>query len=96
MIPIKDPFKTAIDVTGETLVSEIPGDYYKLARDQMLAQAVDDIALKAGLEELAVNPNVENFVITEINRTVCNHDNHIIRAVFYAGLSMYSVPLKLR
>ena len=95
MIPIKDPFKTAIDVTGETLVSEIPGDYYKLARDQMLAQAVDDIALKAGLEELAVNPNVENFVITEINRTVCNHDNHIIRAVFYAGLSMYSVPLNL-
>lgn len=92
---IPEPFKTAIDVTPETPVNEIPESYYKTIKPKFIAEGAKIEALRIGLEELSNNQDIELFIISELNHVISNYDNHIIRAVFYAGLSMYGSPLNL-
>jgi hypothetical protein len=47
------------------------------------------------LRSLSVNPCIEDFFLKEVHRTVSEHDDHVIRAVFYAGVSAYASPINL-
>lgn len=54
-----------------------------------------ETAFKEELKQLALNPDIEQFILNEIHRTVSSHDDHIIKAIFYAGISAYISPLNV-
>jgi hypothetical protein len=45
------------------------------------------------LNTLSKNPDIEQFLLKEIHRTVSYHDDHVIKADFYTGISAYFSPL---
>ena len=56
---IEEPFKIrACDVTGETLVSDVPKEYYTNYKKDMQEKQNEAKAIEQGLEELAINPNI--------------------------------------
>jgi|GEM_PF-5615373 len=50
---------------------------------------------EADLIELSQNPDIEQYLMDEIHKTVSWHDDHIIKIVFYTALSAYLSPLNL-
>jgi len=54
-----------------------------------------EAAFKEELEGLALNPQIEQLLLDEVHRTVSSHDDHIIKAIFYAGISAYISPLNV-
>lgn len=92
---IIEPFKTAYDVTPDTPLNDIPKEYYADVKAKYAKQAEDVRALNKGLEELCHNPNIEQFLLAEIHRTVSSKDDHVIKPVFYSGISAYASPLNL-
>ncbi len=44
---------------------------------------------------LSINPNIEDFLLDEIHKTVSAHDDHVIKANFYTGISAYLSPINL-
>jgi hypothetical protein len=93
---ITEPFKTrAIDVNGETPVSEIPDEYYRNYKQDMKNDYVELKALEQCLEELAVNPDIENFVMQQVNLTVSKQDNHVVNIAFHVALSTLIKPMHL-
>ena len=92
---IDNPFNLSIDVTPETPLSEIPDSYSKETKARLRAITQDQKDLKAGLEELSINPNIEQHLLTEIHRTVTYHDDHVVNVAFHAALSACNKPLNL-
>src|SRR5208283_1381043 len=95
MIIIDKPFNLDFDVTSETPLTEIPESYEKGMKARFQAQAQDDKNLSAGLEELSINPDIEQYLLNEIHRTVTYHDDHVVNVALHAGLSAYCKPLNL-
>lgn len=95
MIPIGDPFKTAIDVTTETPFDELPKSYCAATRERLRAEIQDDKALRTGIEPLSQDTYSEQFLLNEIHRTVSHYDDHVVNVAFHAALSAYSKPLNL-
>jgi len=54
-----------------------------------------EAAFQEELKQLALNPAIEQFILDEVHRTVSSHDDHVIKAVFHAGISAYASPLNL-
>ena len=92
---IDKPFSLDIDVTDETPINEIPISHPQFVKAKWKADAQTEKDLKAALEALSVNPDVEQFLFNEIHRTVSHLDDHIINIVFHAALSTYFKPLNL-
>src|SRR5690606_15414734 len=61
----------------------------------LAGQKAKETAFKEELKQLTRNPNIEQFILDEIHRTVSSHDDHVIKAVFHAGISAYASPLNL-
>ena len=95
MVAIAEPFKTDIDVTGETLIEELPEGYAQGMKQRLLCKAEELKALQQGLEGLSRNPDVEELLMDQAHQTVSKFDDHIIQAVFHVGLSTYLKPLNL-
>jgi len=47
------------------------------------------------LYQLSVNPNIENFILDEIHKTVSKHDEHVVKTVLRTAVSTYATPLNL-
>jgi len=92
---INKPFCLDIDVTDKTLVDEIPESYYKKVKKEWKDQREDLQAIGKGLEELSINPDSEQMLLSEIHRTTSSHDDHVINVAFHAALSAYNKPLNL-
>ena len=92
---VEKPFNLDIDVTPQTPLNEIPESYLKPAGARIHAAAQDDKNLKIALEELSINPDIENYLLNEIHRTVTYHDDHVVNVAFHSALSAYSKPLNL-
>jgi hypothetical protein len=62
---------------------------------KLQAQAQEAKDFKAALHALSENPEIEQFLLGEIHRTVTHHDDHVVNVALHAGLSAYCKPLNL-
>src|SRR5450759_3960010 len=95
MMHIPDPFKTDIDEPGYTLSSDVPKSSWKNMKDHAAANAQFDRDPKEGIAELSRNPDIESFILKEINLSVSQYDNHIVKSVLHTGVSAYATPLNV-
>lgn len=89
------PFKTVYDVTPETPIDDVPQEYWKGYKQELRDQHTEAEQLKAAIEAFSVNPDNEELLLEQAHTTISRFDDHIIRAVFHAGLSAYYKPLNL-
>ena len=92
---IVEPFKTDIDVTGDTPIDELPEGYAQGMKQRLQKDAGEVKALQQGIENLAVNPDIEELLLDQVHQNVSKLDDHIIKAVFHVCLSAYMKPLNL-
>ena len=92
---IAEPFKTDIDVTPKTLVTDIPDSYVKGTLGRLFEAEAFAKALSTGVADLSRNQDAENFVLKEVHLTVSAYDDHVIKTVFHAAVSAYASPLNL-
>jgi hypothetical protein len=69
-------------------------DVWKRAVNYNHEKELGDLDLEE-LNQLSKDPNIEVFLLKEVHKTVSHHDDHIIRLVFYAGISAYASPINI-
>jgi hypothetical protein len=67
----------------DIVVSQINIDYAKGIGDAEIQELI----------ALSKNSDVEQFLLDEVHKTVSYHDDHVIKADFYTGISAYLDPL---
>ena len=92
---IKDPFKTEIDVTDDTPISEYPEGYAAGMKQRLLDAVEETRRLQQGIENFSKNPDIEELLLDQVHQNVSRLDDHIIKAVFHVCLSAYMKPLNL-
>ena len=95
MIFIAEPFKIDIDVTDESLLSDIPVSYGAGLKTRLAGKEQRIRDVQAGVEQLSVNLDLEDFILKEIHLSVSSHDDHVIKTVFHTAISAYASPLNL-
>ncbi len=88
---IENPFPDYQNMPAENL----PDNYYNNLKEQRKTESEELKKLAEDLKNLATNPNIEQFLLEEIHKTVSAHDDHVIKADFYTAISAYLSPINL-
>jgi hypothetical protein len=89
---IEEPFNTVDDINDQTPISQIPENYIV---DKFKAEKLQLAKIEVGLENLAVNPEIEDLLLMQAHQTISPYDDHIIKIAFHVGLSVFHKPLNL-
>ena len=92
---IAEPFKTDVDVTSDTPITDIPGSYYANGKTRLLAQQAFLDSVAKGMADLSVDSKVEDFILNEIHLSVSSLDDPVIKTVFHAAVSAFASPLNI-
>jgi hypothetical protein len=89
---IEEPFNTVDDITDQTPLDQVPENYIA---DKLKAAKEKADKIRFGVENLAVNSEIEELLLLQAHQTISSFDDHLIRISFHVALSVFNKPLNL-